>query len=613
MSENPARASTRSSGWYRAIARWVDSEDPEILRASGHTIALFLVASGMGALSAAVHLAAGSPMRALFTGLYGLPLLIPLCLLRLDRSPQLATHLLLGLITTGLVVSPLLAEHSIPIVLGLIVVPFAAIATTNAAGGVAWTLVSLTILAAIAGLSPLTPAERTLAWTAVLVTIALASFGFWSERARITALLQANAQRDRAEAEARTRARTEASLREQQTLLATLFRRTPSMLILSEIASGRILDVNEAFSKLSGWTREEAVGRTLTELDAWPRLADRDQLKALLDSSAIPEGVELQLKRKNGEPIDLLVSAEVIHVGGEPRLLAQAIDVSGRKRAEEQLARYHHELEERVEQSGEQLRRSMDRLEDRERLATVGTLAAGIAHQINNPIGAISAVAEVSLLGDERDDDDDPRTEAMREILQQARRCGQIVRSILQFSRNEPTVKWVEDLNPTVQRAARLARSYVESRGGRLDLRLHRDPLPILMSPIAIEQVVVNLVRNAAESRAAGVSIALGTAIEEDWATLCIDDDGPGISPEARGQAFDPFFTTRLDDGGTGLGLSVAHGLVSDHGGEIRIETSPDEGTRIVVRLPLDLDDEQDRMASAAARAIEPPRRAGSR
>lgn len=602
MNEYADSTALGASGWYRAVARWVRSDDPEIVRASGHAIALFLVASGLGALSATVHLAAGEPMRALFTGLYGLPLLLPLGLLRATRRPHLATHLTLGLITIGLVVSPFLAGDAIPIMLGLIVVPFAAIAATNVAGGVGWTIVSLTILAATAHLAPLAPAERTLAWTAVLVTFSLSVFGFWIERARLEALRQANSQRDRAEAEARTRARTEASLREKQALLSTLFRRTPSMLILSDVATGRILDVNEGFSNISGWSREEAIGRTLTELDAWPRLAARDQLKELLGSSAMPEGVEIQLQRKNGEPVDLLASAEVIHVGGQPQLLAQAIDVSKRKRAEELLARYHRELEERVEQSGEQLRRSMDRLQDQERLATVGTLAAGIAHQINNPIGAISAMAEVTLLEDENDGRPDPHTRAMREILQQAQRCGQIVRSILQFSRNEPTVKWVEDLNPTVQRATRLVRAYVESRGGQLDLRLYRGSLPILMSPIAIEQIVVNLVRNAAESRAAGVSITLHTAVEDDSAILWIDDDGPGISPEARGRVFDPFFTTRLDDGGTGLGLSVAHGLISDHGGEISIEASPAQGTRIAVRLPLDHDGKQELTPS-----VEPP------
>lgn len=589
MNEYALSTAPGASGWYRAVARWVRSHDPEIVRTSGHAIALFLIASGLGALSAAVHLTAGEPLRALFTGLYGLPLLIPVGLLRATQRPHLSTHLTLGLITIGLVVSPFLAGNSIPIMLGLIVVPFAAIAATNAAGGACWTIVSLTILAATARLAPLAPAERTLAWTAVLVTFSLSVFGFWIERARLEALRQANSQRDRAEAEALTRARTEASLREKQTLLSTLFRRTPSMLMLSEVATGRILDVNEGFSKISGWAREEAIGRTMTELDAWPRLAARDQLKELIGSSALPEGIEIQLKRKSGEPIDLLASAEVIHVGGQAQLLAQAIDVSERKRAEEQLARYQRELEERVEQSGEQLRRSRDRLQDRERLATVGTLAAGIAHQINNPIGAISAMAEVSLLEDEHDGRSDPRTRAMREILQQAQRCGQIVRSILQFSRNEPTVKWVEDLNPTVQRATRLVRAYVESRGGRLDLQLYRDSLPILMSPIAIEQIVVNLVRNAAEARAAGVSITLHTSVEGTCAILWIDDDGPGISPEARGRVFDPFFTTRLDDGGTGLGLSVAHGLISDHGGEISIEASPEQGTRIAVRLPLDL------------------------
>lgn len=252
------------------------------------------------------------------------------------------------------------------------------------------------------------------------------------------------------------------------------------------------------------------------------------------------------------------------------------------RRAREAQARA--ELEER----GEQLRASLARLREQERLVAVGTLAAGIAHQINNPIGGIAAAAQFALLAGEGPDRDAIRQDALETALEESRRCGRIVKSVLQFSRDEPTVKWVEDLNPTVHRASELVRSYVNHCGGQLVIALCEEPLPVRMSPIDIEQVVVNLIRNAAESRSDGARVEVRTERGRGEALLFVTDDGEGLDCETRSRLFEPFYTTRQEEGGSGLGLSVVHGVVGEHAGKLEVETLDGGSTRFGIHLPLE-------------------------
>ncbi|MAG30655.1 MAG: hypothetical protein CL908_07175, partial [Deltaproteobacteria bacterium] len=162
---------------------------------------------------------------------------------------------------------------------------------------------------------------------------------------------------------------------------------------------------------------------------------------------------------------------------------------------------------------------------------------------------------------------------------------------VLQFARQEPTAKWVDDLNPTIRRATGLVRQYVHDRGGALELTLSDERLPLLMSPIGLEQVVINLVRNAAESDEGGVNVVVRTESDGGQAVLSVADDGRGIPADQRGRVLDPFYTTRLHEGGTGLGLSVVHGVVTDHGGVLSVDRVVGGGTRFEIRLPLQ-DDE---------------------
>ncbi len=263
-----------------------------------------------------------------------------------------------------------------------------------------------------------------------------------------------------------------------------------------------------------------------------------------------------------------------------------ASDLSERRRAEAQGAYHERQLEETVAERTRELLESRERLLESERLAVVGTLAAGVAHQINNPIGAILNCSEYALLCSGDEDARDIFERALIDNLAEAQRCAQIVRSMLQFSRDQPTAKWVEDLNRIVRRAQRAISAYAKDRRATVSFRTADEALLVRISPIELEQAIVNVLRNAIESRPSGVHVSIRLARRDKWATIEITDDGRGIPPEHQERLFEPFFSTRTREGGTGLGLSVAHGIVADHGGQIRIESIQGTGTRVALTLP---------------------------
>ncbi len=221
-----------------------------------------------------------------------------------------------------------------------------------------------------------------------------------------------------------------------------------------------------------------------------------------------------------------------------------------------------------------------------DRLASAGTLAAGIAHQINNPIGSIRTASEYALRC-AQDGDLSEIEDVLRSNIDQSARCGEIVRSLLQFAAREHPEKAVGDLRDVVERAFSLAQSYGHERGVELSLALSDDPLLVRMSPIEIEQVLVNLFRNAIESVPESRRVEVLVERLGEAAVVEVRDDGRGISEGDLPQVFDPFFTTRLEDGGSGLGLSVALGIARDHEGTLDIETTEGEGTCVSVTLPL--------------------------
>ena len=552
-------------------------------------LVVVVVGGLIGLLLGLNHLAHGNTPRAVFTMSAIVPFMLSLVVLRWSGRVEPAAHYLCALCTFFVIGSPFLARDSVPLMVGLIAVPLAATVMGGARVGLVWTGIVLVLLVGAAEVLPFSQGERDVAWNIVTLTIgcgiALATTEFLRDRAMREAALE----RERAEDQTRIQARTQKALAESQALFATAFRRAPSALVLSVAATSEILDVNEGFERIFGYRRQEVSGRKFVELDLWPTPASRHAfVRKVLETGSL-DGEEVSMRTRTGEQIWLLLSGETLDVDGRTCILVQGIDISDRKRLDEELERRREEMELRFAERGEQLKASQAELRERERLAAVGTLAAGIAHQINNPIGGIMAATEFALMtrAEEDPDAEEVYRQALQTALEEARRCGRIVKSVLKFARDEPTPKWVEDLNPTVHRACELARTYVEKTGGELTIGLAREPLPVQISSIDIEQVVLNLVRNAAESKPGGATVHVATRRAEPEVEILVEDDGHGIEAGIRSKVLDPFYTTRLEDGGFGLGLSVAHGVVSDHGGSLEIESVESGGTRVRVRLPI--------------------------
>ena len=171
-------------------------------------------------------------------------------------------------------------------------------------------------------------------------------------------------------------------------------------------------------------------------------------------------------------------------------------------------------------------------------------------------------------------------------LIEDAKRCGRIVRSVQKFARQDPSERAPLDLNVVIRSATELSRAHVRHAGVDLQLTLAEDLPPVIGDPTELEQVVLNLIANAAHASAAGQAIQVGTAAGRDGVVLTVSDSGCGMPPDVQRHAFDPFFTTRMHEGGTGLGLSVVHGIVEDLQGRIDLDSEVGRGTIFTITLP---------------------------
>ncbi|MBM4398426.1 MAG: HAMP domain-containing protein, partial [Deltaproteobacteria bacterium] len=219
-----------------------------------------------------------------------------------------------------------------------------------------------------------------------------------------------------------------------------------------------------------------------------------------------------------------------------------------------------------------------------EKLASVGRLAAGVAHEINNPLsGALHCLENL------RSDDGDAarRQEYYGLMADGISRAQRVVRSLLEFGRQHPPRIASVDLDAVVGKALDLMRVPFERAGVRVETRLAAGLGRVPADAHQIEQVVLNLLLNAMEAMPGGGKVTVETLATADGCRVAIRDTGPGIPPGVRAHIFDPFFTTKGAQGGSGLGLSVSLGVVERHGGRIEVSEAPGGGASFEVVLPL--------------------------
>ncbi len=316
------------------------------------------------------------------------------------------------------------------------------------------------------------------------------------------------------------------------------------------------------------------------------------------------EGTQAISAMKLDEPIEIRSSGELSELAGSYNRMRERL-----QEAVERNAELTQNLESKVEERTVQLQAAHEKLKTSDRLASLGTLAASVAHEINNPI---SGVLNLSMLMQRilRDDGIPPDRvkeyrEYLQQVIQETSRVGRIVSDLLAFSRRTKPLRSLADLNAIIKRTLALITHKLELAQVEVRLELS-EPLPsVYCDSSQIQQVVLNLLLNAAEAtRGAGLIVVRTRPVYQgNQVLLEVQDNGAGIPPEIQKHIFDPFFTTKEEGKGVGLGLAVVYGIIDSHEGDIEVDSQVGQGTTFRVILPMATPTDLNAVAEGTAHA----------
>ncbi len=274
---------------------------------------------------------------------------------------------------------------------------------------------------------------------------------------------------------------------------------------------------------------------------------------------------------------------------GMARVADGELDLEVRVDSADELGRLSQAFNVMVREVKERDRRlreaTSEKLSQVEKQVSVGRLAAGVAHEINNPM---TAILSLSMMLRRSLPADDPRRADLDIVVTETQRCRDIVRHLLDFAQERPPEKQVVDVNDVMRETLALTARYDALQQARVEVRLADRPLQVDADPKQIQQVFTNLILNAAEALPPGGTITITSGLDPSGGSVRVEvrDTGRGIPRECLARVFEPFFTTKGRGKGTGLGLSVSLGIVQKHGGSIDIESEPERGTTVRVALP---------------------------
>ncbi len=425
----------------------------------------------------------------------------------------------------------------------------------------------------------------------------------------------------------------------QQALLASeekfskIFRYSMDVIGLVRVADGAFMEVNDAFSSQLGYSPQDVIGRNSQEFSLWARPNEREEIQILYRAAGKVFNKEVLWRRKDGELRTGILSAEVTGIGGEQYILFVWHDISERKLAEEALRHVNEELESKVEvrtqdllamnqelsavnqeleQTVDSLRRTQIQLLQSEKLASLGSLVAGIAHEINTPVG-IGVTASSHLQKMTRDflqlyEAGGMKRQDLVHFLEDAEEASTIVYTNLErASRLIRSFKQVSADQSSEERRRFKVRQYMDeillSMLPKLKKTAHRiqlncpEELTIDGYPGAFSQVITNLVMNSLlHAYGGGQAGVISIDIQADGPDIHLRyaDDGVGMEAAVVEKIFDPFFTTRRGEGGTGLGMHIIQNIVTQQfGGSIRCNSQPGQGTEFIIRFPQQREEKQ--------------------
>jgi PAS domain S-box-containing protein len=399
------------------------------------------------------------------------------------------------------------------------------------------------------------------------------------------------------------RSEAEKALRESEARFRSMCDDFTHVAIQGYAPDGTVQYWNRGSELLYGYSRDEALGRNLVDLiipDEMKEGVEEAMGQMARTAEPIPSA-ELRLQRKDGSRVDVYASYWIVrgHTARQ-ELFCVDIDLTAIRESEERRAA----LEERLEQ--------------RHRLESVGRLAGGVAHDFNNMLNVILGHAELAL---EEVEPASALVGHLAEVKDAALRSAALTGQLLTFARRQPIVPRILNFDASLRRSGRMLRRLV-----REDIALEviggRDVPDVMMDPTQFDQIVTNLVVNAQDALdgAGRIRVETGHAevVQSDrtrpaeaapgsYATLSVVDDGPGIAPEDLEHLFEPFYTTKRQGEGTGLGLAAVYGAVRQIGGFIEVQSTPGEGARFTVFVPASAAAPDPTASGATQAATAPP------
>jgi two-component system cell cycle sensor histidine kinase/response regulator CckA len=368
------------------------------------------------------------------------------------------------------------------------------------------------------------------------------------------------------------RKHAEEKLRVSEEKFSKAFHLGPDVITITSMEDGRFIEVNDNFLRLTGFARQEVIGRTSVELGLWANPKDRRQIVALLNRSGKARDLEVRLSIKSAELRTVQMSAHTIELSGQQCMIAIIRDVTERRALEVQLR-------------------------EAQKMEAVGRLAGGVAHDFNNLLVGILGYSELLK---KKLADQSSLLRMANEINFAAMRARDLTSRLLALSRRQLLQPAVLDLNALVRQCERLLRPII---GEDIRVVLRRDPKigSVKADPAQLEQVILNLALNARDAMPRGGTLSLETGnIQVDaalarqhpglipgaYVRLQVADTGHGIAPDVMPRIFEPFFTTKELGKGSGLGLSTVYGVVKQSGGCVTVSSEPGNGAAFGIYLP---------------------------
>ena len=357
-------------------------------------------------------------------------------------------------------------------------------------------------------------------------------------------------------------AESKAVLAKSETKYRRIFEDSMDLIFVAD-GTGLLLDINPAGLALLGYDQGDALIGKKRIAGLLQDRTDADRIMEEIATAGFVRDRECTLATRDGNRVEILLS------------------MKARRRPDGRITE-HEGIAKDITHHRQMLRQLLRA----DHLASLGQLSAGVAHEINNPLGLILGYTQYLIRNEPESSD---KVEDLRTIEKQARNCKKIVEDLLNFARRTGTSKTRVNLRESMEAVIEVIRKQLELDNIAIQTHYDQDLPDLAGDAEKLKQVFMNLLINARQAihKDGRIVVSVGFDESDDWALVTVADDGPGIPAEIQDKISDPFFTTRPTGQGTGFGLSVSYGIIEDHGGTIEVKSPPSSGTEFRIWLPL--------------------------